>query len=1025
MATEINNTNYQKLKNVLKEVFELDKADLDFGIYRIMNQKREEITDFLDNRLLPQVKEVLAANSSGNNTKIQEELNTSIEQAKSLGVDPNTLPKVQELQSKLANSTSVDGLEQEVYSHLANFFKRYYKDGDFISLRRYKKDVYAIPYEGEEVKLHWANYDQYYIKTSEYLKNYGFKIAGNKTVKIELKEASTEQNNNKEQSGKERRFKIYEELPVEVSEDGNTLTLNFTYELHDKKVSQDKLMAEALKTIVSNLPSEFNDVLALAPTEKNKKRTLLEKHLNDFSARNTFDYFIHKDLGGFLSRELDFYIKNEVLYLDDINTDNEQDFTAQLSKVKALKQVAQKIISFLAQLENFQKKLWLKKKFVVSTNYCVTLDRIPESYYPEIAANKEQLEEWNELFKIHEQKGDLLTVAYSEPLTIDFLKSQPYLVLDTKFFSQEFKDKLLAEFDDLDEQTNGLLINSENFQAVNALQSKYKKQIKSIYIDPPYNTDASAIVYKNNYKDSSWLSLMYDRLKISANFLSKDGIICVAIDDEEVSELRLLLNEVFDRELGVVPVRTNPAGRKTKGSFAPSHEYSLFYGNSEEAIPGSLDITEKRLKRYPQKDEHGNFAWANFIRSGTNDLRQDRPKLFYPIFVSKNNTIRIPELEWNNSKGAYDVKESLKEGEVELYPLSEKNGEIIEKNWQRGYQRVSTELNEYRVRHDANGKVNVDFKTRMDENSLPTTWWDDKKYASANYGAAELKELFGVKQFDFPKAKKLVYDCLKASFSNKTEGNVIDFFAGSGTTGHSVIDLNRSDNGRRKYFMVEMGNYFDVVTKPRTLKSIYSDSWNNGSPKLANGISQLIKYFELESYEDTLNNLALKSSVHQSNLLKSADFNDEYLLSYMLDVESRDSLLNIDAFKNPFNYKLNITRNNESQETVIDLVETFNYLIGLHVKTIQTIKGFKVITGVTNEREEETLVIWRNTEEKSNADLNDFFKKMEFSTRDTEFDRIYVNGDNHLENLKIGDEKWKVVLIEEEFTKRMFDVQDV
>lgn len=145
----------------------------------------------------------------------------------------------------------------------------------------------------------------------------------------------------------------------------------------------------------------------------------------------------------------------------------------------------------------------------------------------------------------------------------------------------------------------------------------------------------------------------------------------------------------------------------------------------------------------------------------------------------------------------------------------------------------------------------------------------------------------------------------------------------------------------------------------------------------------------------------------------------------MLDVESRDSLLNIDAFKNPFNYKLNITRNNESQETVIDLVETFNYLIGLHVKTIQTIKGFKVITGVTNEREEETLVIWRNTEEKSNADLNEFFNKMEFSTRDTEFDRIYVNGDNHLENLKIGDEKWKVVLIEEEFTKRMFDVQDV
>jgi adenine-specific DNA-methyltransferase len=540
MANEINNTSYQKLKNVLKEVFQLDQADLDFGIYRIMNQKRDDITDFLDNRLLSQVKEILAKNSNGNNAKTQKDLNTATEQAKALGIDPSSLPKVQELQKKLANLTSTEILEQEVYSHMANFFKRYYKDGDFISLRRYKKDVYAIPYEGEEVKLHWANHDQYYIKTSEHLKNYGFKITGNKTVKIELKEASTEQNNNKEQSGKERRFKIYEEQPIEVSEDGNALTLNFTYEQHDKKVKQDKLLAKALSTIVSNLPSEFNDVLALAPTEKNKKRTILEKHLNDFSARNTFDYFIHKDLGGFLSRELDFYIKNEVLYLDDINTDNEQDFTAQLSKVKALKQVAQKIITFLAQLENFQKKLWLKKKFVVSTNYCVTLDRIPESYYPEIAKNKAQLEEWKELFKIDKLKEDLLTVSYTEPLTSEFLKNQPYLVLDTKFFSQEFKDNLLAEFYDLDKETEGLLVNSENFQALNLLSAKYEGNVGLIYTDPPYNAKSSEILYKNTFKHSSWNSFMENRISSSLPFLKEGGLIEVAIDDYVSSFTTLL-----------------------------------------------------------------------------------------------------------------------------------------------------------------------------------------------------------------------------------------------------------------------------------------------------------------------------------------------------------------------------------------------------------------------------------------------------------------------------------------------------
>jgi adenine-specific DNA-methyltransferase len=241
MANIQNSANYEKLKNVLKEVFQLDQADLDFGIYRIMNQKRNEINDFLEKRLLPQVTEILQSNGDGSNTKVQQELNKAIEQANSLGVDPDTLPKVIELRKKLTSTTSVDALEQEVYSHLANFFKRYYKEGDFISLRRYKRDVYAIPYEGEEVKLHWANHDQYYIKTSEYLKNYGFKLPNGKSVKFELKEASTEQNNNKEQSGKERRFQLYNEIPIEVSEDGKTLIVYFTYEEYDKKVKQDKL----------------------------------------------------------------------------------------------------------------------------------------------------------------------------------------------------------------------------------------------------------------------------------------------------------------------------------------------------------------------------------------------------------------------------------------------------------------------------------------------------------------------------------------------------------------------------------------------------------------------------------------------------------------------------------------------------------------------------------------------------------------------------------------------------------------
>ena len=153
----------------------------------------------------------------------------------------------------------------------------------------------------------------------------------------------------------------------------------------------------------------------------------LKVHLRRYTARNTFDYFIHKDLGGFLRRELDFYIKNEVMHLDDVENETAPRVEQYLSKIKVIRRIAGKIIDFLAQLEDFQKKLWLKKKFVVETQYCITLDRIPEEFYPEIAANDAQREEWVRLFAIDEIKGDLTTPAYSAPLSVQFLKAHPNL----------------------------------------------------------------------------------------------------------------------------------------------------------------------------------------------------------------------------------------------------------------------------------------------------------------------------------------------------------------------------------------------------------------------------------------------------------------------------------------------------------------------------------------------------------------------------------------------------------------------
>src|SRR5690606_10185386 len=233
------------------------------------------------------------------------------------------------------------------------------------------------------------------------------------------------------------------------------------------------------------------------------ENTRLRVHLDRYTARNTFDYFIHKDLGGFLRRELDFYIKNEVMHLDDVESETAPRVEQYLSKIKVIRRIAHKIIDFLAQLEDFQKKLWLKKKFVVETSYCIRLGVIPGEVYPEIAANDAQREEWVRLCAIDEIKGDLTKPGYSVPLTVEFLKAHPTLVVDTRNFDHAFAMQLLEASDDVDTKTDGVLVHSENFQALSLMDHRYRNSIQCVYIDPPYNTGNDGFAYKDQYQHSS------------------------------------------------------------------------------------------------------------------------------------------------------------------------------------------------------------------------------------------------------------------------------------------------------------------------------------------------------------------------------------------------------------------------------------------------------------------------------------------------------------------------------------------
>ncbi len=949
-------SNYKKLQAVLTEVFQLDQADLDFGIYRIMNQKRDAINDFLQNSLPTQVKELLAKNNTGDNGKIQADLDATIKQLKELSVDIDTNVKVKELRSKLEATVSIDALEQEVFSHLANFFKRYYEGGDFISLRRYKKDVYAIPYEGEEVKLHWANHDQYYIKTSEYLKNYAFKLGGDKLVKFQLKEASTEQNNNKTQNDQERRFAIFEELPVEV--DGNTLLINFTYEPHKKSIKQDELTKKAVEAIKANVPVDFADVFALAPTESNKQRTLLDKHLYSFVARHTFDYFIHKDLGGFLRRELDFYIKNEVLYIDDINTENEIAFNSQISKIKALKQVANKIILFLEQLENFQKKLWLKKKFVIASNYCITLDRIPEEYYPEILENKSQLAEWKSLFNI-------------DINSVEQLMFEQTLVIDTKFLSLDLKDRLLSEFENIDEQTNGLLINSENFQALSLLQERFKEEVKSVYIDPPFNLEHSGeFIYKTDFLNSSWVQLLIDRLELSKNLMTNDALMNLRSDYHGDYFMRSCLNTVFGIE-----------------NFRNQCSINRIFKNKNNSDVKSLSFSFDSLALYSKTND---FTFVNpvvklkqereaFWRHMNDSEGQGPPKVFFGI------SLESPQgKHWKYSQENIDLKISIKELRLDCKDC--------------GYIHYEGAISSCPSCNGLN--LNPKYLVKAtDEKVLGTNWLDISGYSNTT-------------GFSTENAEVLLQRVIEIS-SNKGE-YILDYFLGSGTTVSVAHKLGR------KWIGIEMGEYFEEYPLTR-MKKVLQGSHNGISKDVNWKGGGMFKYIVLENYEDTLNNLILNTSPEQQTTLElNNKVKEEYLIQYMLDVESREHLFDLECFKNPFSYQLKVTENNELIPTTVDLVETFNYLIGLKINKVEKIRDFKIINGV-NPKNQKVLIVWRNLEKTNNEDLNRFVEKLDIKVLDGEFDIIYVNGDNNLANLKKDEETWKIRLIEEEFFNKMFE----
>ncbi len=1021
--------NIAKLKEKLRELFQLDRGDLDFGLYRIMAIKSKVVGDFLEKDLLPQVTEALGDIAKSDQTVLNTELDRVEGNVREAGVPPEKSPKIQQIKAQIKSAKSDQQTEADTYNHLCNFFSRYYDEGDFMSLRRYKgagNEAYSIPYNGEEVKLHWANADQYYIKTTENYASYIFTLGANGTQRIcfEIAGANNEKDNIKESNGKQRFFVLAEEFIVEEK---NKMIIRFDHRplTEGEKIKypkngskpQSTINQDSEQRIFTKLKTPWANLLTvLCPTEKDESRTLLGKHITTYTAKNSFDYFIHKDLGGFLRRELDSYLKSEVISIDNLElADDPVVFIRSLAQIKAIKVVGNKIIDFLAQLENFQKQLWLKKKFVLETQYCVTLDKVPQSLYAEIIKNKAQHEEWVKLFAIDEINGDIISSAYSKKLKPEFLKDYPYLVLDTRHFDQTFTDKLLAALSDkesIDEQLNGLLIHGDNFQALNLLQEQYHQKIKLIHIDPPYNTDTSGFIYKNNYQHSSWLTMMENRIACSLKMLEKDESFLCHIDENEYQKLYLLFNSFPIDDAGtIIWDKKNPV--PGGGGIAVQHEYIIWRSN-----------TTNPIYEHASKNYSSILAKANALLK-KHKCVTDKMRNEFKDWINSNKQLSGGDTAYSfiDDDGRVYLSVSLRAPEPRtdpkffkplIHPVTKKPCVVPPNGFSRTPQTLQKMID--------NGEIifGNDHTTQPRQKRYLTS--DDRKQTSSvKYSAKRGKgDIDKLKVGSFPYCHSVDFYADLFNSASYADGTVLDYFAGSGTTGHAVINLNREDKGNRKYILVELGHHFEDVLLPRMKKVIYSSDWKEGKPKTRDGISQLIKYVRIESYEDTLDGLTVQSRDDLFAEVKEKKFAEDYQLHYALGEETAQSATLVGKdFIDPFNYTLSVVRDGTRRDVKVDLAETFNFLLGLRLATRQQIENVLTITG-TNSKGDSCLILWRDLNKINASKLDKWFNKHR-KTFGGDLNCIYVNGDHTLNALKKPIEKWEAVTIEPVFRELMFE----
>jgi len=389
--------------------------------------------------------------------------------------------------------------------------------------------------------------------------------------------------------------------------------------------------------------------------------------------------------------------------------------------------------------------------------------------------------------------------------------------------------------------TDNLIIKGNNMLAISSLLKRYEGKIKLIYIDPPYNTGGAAntFAYNNTFNHSTWLVFMKNRLEIAKRLLCKSGTICIAIDDEEYAHLKVICDEIFGNEnyVGTIVVQSNPRGRTINSHFATCHEYALFYAkNITSIVVNNQNLTEEQEGGFNKSDEDGKYRLLPFRRSGGTSTPDERPNSEFALYspINQQKIIDVGGERVGGAEEEYTPLEILQldnNGEVIAVKPNvffENNREVISIlpidilgkrrvwRWSDRKAILKAAANGDLIVTSSDSKYSVQLKDRIKDGRKPKTIWADSKYDASANGTILLKKIFeGEKVFSYPKALSTVKDTIDMLTDSDSGDIVLDFFAGSGTTAHAVLELNKSDGGNRQYILCEQMDYIQTVTTQR------------------------------------------------------------------------------------------------------------------------------------------------------------------------------------------------------------------